>query len=58
MIGAARYFANAYFAPRYWPKLGAELVVVVGVPEPDWICVVLADDWTTIVPADDWTVLV
>jgi len=24
---AARYFANSYFAPRYFPKLGAEIVI-------------------------------
>lgn len=24
MIGASRYFAVRYFAPRYWPKDGEE----------------------------------
>jgi len=24
MIGAARYFAAAMFAPRYWMKVGAD----------------------------------
>lgn len=27
MIGSARYFPGRYFAPRYWPKLGAEIVL-------------------------------
>jgi hypothetical protein len=29
MIGALRYFASRFFAPRYWPKVGA------GTGEPD-----------------------
>lgn len=25
-----RYFASRYFARRYWPKVGAELLAVLG----------------------------
>ena len=24
MVGADRYFPSRYFAPRYWPKVGAD----------------------------------
>jgi hypothetical protein len=27
VIGAARYFAPRMFAPRYWPKVGATVVI-------------------------------
>lgn len=27
---ASRYFCNRYFAPRYWPKVGADAVADSG----------------------------
>lgn len=34
MIGAERYFPNRFFAPRYWPKVGA--AIVLGEPDQIW----------------------
>lgn len=28
MIGASRFYADRYFAPRYWPKVGVDAAPV------------------------------
>lgn len=60
------YFAARYFAPRYWPEVGAT-VIVVGLTPADRTLfigadvralIIAADDRTLAIPADDRTLTV
>lgn len=44
-----RYFPGRYFSPRFWPTLGAVLVVTAAEPI---IISVLAEDRRVVVPAE------